>query len=382
MTMDEPIILDMALREAFLTESGYNPGECYQCGTCTATCPLNGIHEEKLTIRKILHRAQLGLPPDPLVWKCSSCKLCEVRCPREVDIVGSFHMLRNYSYKQREMPTEFEGLLWNVLEEANPMGEAKSGRNTWMQGLDLKPAEKSKMMFYVGGPAAYDPRLQKVAKSMVGIMQKTNQDFGVLMNEPSSGEAVYEISDDAFMDHMLTNNVKQFNETGVEKIVTLSPHAYNIMKHIYPYYGLDAEVVHYTEYLDQIWNNDNMKFANKLDMEVTYHDPCYLGRWNGVYDAPRNLIEAIPGVTMTEMDETKSQAICCGGGGNQIYKETEEDVRLSDVRVNSAAKTGASAMITSCGYCIQNFEDSSKTTGKNIQINDLIELVMLGLGGQ
>lgn len=383
MALEEPIYLDMALREEFLTKSNYNPGVCYQCGTCTATCPLNGIHEEKLTIRKILHKAQLGLQPDKLVWECSSCKLCEVRCPRQVDIVGSFRMLRNYSYRRREMPKEFETLLWNILEESNPSGEAKSNRTDWMKGLNIKDANDAKIMLYVGGSSSYDPRLQKIARAMTSIMDVTKQDFGVLgKKEPSSGEAVLEIGDDAYLEHLVETNVELFNKTSVEMIVPISPHSYNIMKHIYPQFGLEAEVMHYTEYLDMLWQQNKLKFKNNLDMNVTYHDPCYLGRYNGVFDEPRNLIEAIPGVVLTEMDETKSQAICCGGGGNQIYRESESDVRLSDVRVKSAAETGATNMVTSCGYCIQNFEDSSKTTGKNIQINDLIELINLSTGGK
>jgi Fe-S oxidoreductase len=279
------------------------------------------------------------------------------------------------------MPKEYETLLWNILEEANPSGEAKSGRAAWMKGLDLKQASDAKFMLYVGDAESYDPRLQKVARSMANIMNVAGTDFGVLgKNEPNSGEAVYEIGDEGYLEFIVENNVKQFNETGVNVIVPLSPHAYNVMKHIYPKYGLDAEVVHYTEYLYTMLNENKLAFKG-LDntMDVTYHDPCFLGRYNGVFEEPRALIEAIPNVNMIEMDENKWNAICCGGGGNNIYKESEDGVRLSDVRVNQASETGATNMLTSCGYCVQNFEDSSKTTGKNMVVNDLLELVDLSL---
>ncbi len=380
MAVEEPIRIDLEMREDFLSKLKYNPSECYQCGTCTATCPLNGIHEEKLTIRNVLHKAQVGMPADPLVWECTSCKLCETRCPREVDIVGSFQALRGYLYRKRELPTEYEQLLWNILEESNPMGEPKGARTSWMRELDIPVVDGKDTLFYVGTAAAYDPRLQNVANSMAKVMMRTGVDFGVLgKQEPASGEAVLEIGDEAFLDYLLEKNVEQFNDTGVKEIVVLSPHAYNIMKNLYPQYGLEAEVLHYTEYLDRMWSRGNLNFAHKFDMQVTYHDPCYLGRYNGVYDAPRNLIEGVPGVELVEMRDTKSNAMCCGGGGDQIYRNSEDGVRLSDLRVEQAADTGSVNMLTSCGYCIQNFEDSTKTTGKDVQINDVVELVLMSM---
>ena len=383
MAVQDPIQLDIGMREDFLSKLNYNPSECYQCGTCTATCPLNGVHEEKLTIRRVLHKAQLGMPADPLVWECASCKLCETRCPREVDIVGSFHTLRSYLYKKREVPQEYEQLLWNILEESNPMGEPKSGRNAWMNNLDIPPVDGKETLFYVGTAAAYDPRLQSVANSMAKIMTKTGVDFGVIgKQEPASGEAVLEIGDEAFLEHLIEKNVEQFNATGVKEIVALSPHAFNIMKNIYPQYGLEAEVLHYTEYLDRLWTRDNLELSHKLDMQVTYHDPCYLGRYNGVFEAPRNLIEGVPGVELVEMKDSKYNAMCCGGGGDKIYRNSEDGVRLSDVRIEQASDTGSMNLLTSCGYCIQNFEDSTKTTGKNIKVNDVIELVLLSMEGK
>lgn len=383
MTVQDPIQLDIGMREDFLSKLNYNPSECYQCGTCTATCPLNGIYEEKMTIRRVLHKAQLGMPADPLVWECASCKLCETRCPREVDIVGSFHTLRSYLYKKREVPQEYEQLLWNILEESNPMGEPKSGRNAWMNNLDIPPVDGKETLFYVGTAAAYDPRLQSVANSMAKIMTKTGVDFGVIgKQEPASGEAVLEIGDEAFLEHLIEKNVEQFNATGVKEIVALSPHAFNIMKNIYPQYGLEAEVLHYTEYLDRLWTRGNLELSHKLDMQVTYHDPCYLGRYNGVFEAPRNLIEGVPGVELVEMKDSKYNAMCCGGGGDKIYRNSEDGVRLSDVRIEQASDTGSMNLLTSCGYCIQNFEDSTKTTGKNIKVNDVIELVLLSMEGK
>ena len=157
--------------------------------------------------------------------------------------------------------------------------------------------------------------------------------------------------------------------------MVLSPHAYDLMKHIYPEYGLEAEVYHYNEVLDQLWQQDSLKISTKLSGQVTYHDPCYLGRYNSVYDQPRNLIEAT-GVEFIEMKDNRDQALCCGGGGNQMYKDSDDGIRLSDVRMTQAKDTEVDIMVTSCGYCVQNFEDSAKVVGAKQEVNDLIELIV------
>jgi Fe-S oxidoreductase len=380
---EEVILVDMDLREHFAKNPEFTPAECYQCGTCTATCPVNMVRESKLTIRKLLHQAQMGITPDRLVWQCSSCKLCEVRCPRSVDIVDNIHAIRQHHFKKRMIPKEFEQLLWNVLEEANPAGEPKAMRDNWARDLNIKDASKggSDVLFFVGGPAAYDPRLQKVAKNFTQIMTGADVNFGILGKiEPTSGEAVKETGETAYLDLLIQKNVEIFNETRVKQIVALSPHAYDVFKRIYPDYGLNAEVVHYTELLHDLWSKDQLKFTNKFETEMTYHDPCFLGRYNGIYDQPRDLMEGIPGVMLLEMTDNRENGICCGGGGNQMYVETEPGERLSDLRVKQAGETGAKNIITSCGYCIQNFEDSVKTTGTNLPVDDLIELIARGMG--
>lgn len=385
MALEKPIQLDMGLREFFTSKTTYSPSECYSCGTCTAVCPHNELKPEgeKLTVRKILHQAQIGVEPDSLVWECSSCKLCEERCPRQVDIVDNFISIRNYMIENKRIPTEFEALLWNVLEEANPMGEAKAQRGAWIKDLDLVDATENQVevLFYVGGPASYDGRLQEVARDMAKIMQKAGINFGVLGKaEPTSGEAVKEAGEQAYLDILMKKNVEIFNATGAKMIIPLSPHAFDIFKRLYPDYGLDMEVIHYTEFLHQLFLDGKLDFVNNVDKEITYHDPCYLGRYNNIYEQPREVLAAIPGIKMVEMKNNKDNAICCGGGGNKIYTDIKKEERLSNVRVLEANDTGAAQIVTSCGYCIQNFEDSTKTTGVDMEVKDVAEIVALALG--
>ncbi len=386
MTLEKPLNLDIELRKYFQENSDYAVAECYSCGTCTAICPQNEVKEQKLTVRRLLHQAQIGVEPDEVVWNCTSCAQCETTCPRGVNIVDSFHVIRQFGLLTNKVPAAQKQILWNVLEEANPMGESKSLRGQWARGLDLHDAQGRNTLFYVGGPASYDPRLQNIAKTVAQLMGKYNIDFGIMgKEEPTSGEAVREAGDFAFLDHIVARNVEQFNKLEVEQIVVLSPHAYDVMKNIYPEYGLEAEVVHYTELLNNLWNDGTIKFQNKIEQEMTYHDPCYLGRYNGIYDAPRNLIEDIQGVNFTEMRDHKSNALCCGGGGNAVHTDdTPPDQRISGVRIKQALDANAQNVITACGYCTQMLEDASKTTGANLPITDVAEIVAraIGLGGK
>lgn len=385
MTEEQVIQIDMGLREHFLNNTTYSPAECYSCGTCTATCPHNELKPagRKLTVRKILHQAQIGVEPDSLVWECSSCKLCEVRCPREVDIVDNFLAIRNYKIEHSRIPAEYEALLWNILEEANPMGEAQADRGKWMDGLELVDANENQVefLFFVGGPESYDSRLQKVARDMAKIMLKAGINFGVLgKKEPESGEAVREAGERAYLEMLMEKNVAQFNATGAQVIIPLSPHAFDIFKRVYPDHGLNMEVVHYTDFLYRMVMGEQIKFTEEVKETLTYHDPCYLGRYNNIYEQPREVLKAIPGVTLVEMKYNRENAICCGGGGNKIYTDIVSEERLSNKRVSEASKTGAAQIVTSCGYCIQNFEDSTKTVGVDMEVKDLAEIVARGMG--
>ncbi len=376
-----PRKVDLELRNYFLDQE-YSPSECYQCGTCTATCPLNRVKTEKFTVRKLFHLAQLGLQPDFLVWECTTCKECETRCPREVEIVESIISLRRYAFQKRYVPRELEKVLWNILEEGNPTGDPRSNKAIWATGLNLKDATQgTDVLLYVGGPNAYDPRLQKVTKDLVSILQSTNFDFGILgIAEPPSGETVKVTGETAYLEMLIEKNVELFNSTSASKILTISPHDYDFIKNTYPHYGLEAEVIHYTEFLEDLITNEKITFKTRLEQEITYHDPCYLGRYNDVFDAPRAILENIPGVQLIEMDRVKSNALCCGGGGGQMFFEIEPGERLSDARVREAGETGASSLFTSCPFCIQNFEDSSKSTGTKISVGDVVEIVRTAMG--
>ncbi len=353
---------------------------CYQCGTCTAICPMN------VPVRSILRGAQVGIKELAItdgLWQCATCKECEVACPRDVEITGVIHSLRGLSYKERKAPAKLESALWRVYEEGTAWEGRKADRMRWADGLDLKVGKPAKHLLYLDDAASFDPRLQRIAQSLVKIFKATGVDFAVLGDkERSSGDEVYQIGEDGFLEELATSNIEAFKATGAEDIITVSPHSNGVFRDVYPKYGNLPPVFHYTEFLSGLLDLDRLKLKQadgKDGLNVTYHDPCYLGRYGGVYEEPRKLLENIPGVKFNEMDDNRSNALCCGGGGGGMYVESE-GARPSHARVTQAEESGAAVMATACPFCVLNFEDAVKTVGAEVKIRDVAEIIAGAVG--
>ena len=362
--------------------SGWAPYSCYQCGTCTAACPLN------VPVRSIMRGAQLGireLAVTDALWQCATCRQCEFSCPRGVDITGVIHSLRGVSYKERKVPQKLEGALWRVYEEGTAWEGRKNERAKWAEGLGVRTAGPAKHLLYLDDAASFDPRLQNIARSLVKIFDTAGVDYVVMgEKERSSGDEVYQIGEEGLLEELVQSNIEAFRGTGVEEIVTLSPHSNRMFTDVYPKYGTMPAVVHYTEFLARLVDSRQLKLKHATDGEgvITYHDPCYLGRYGGVYEEPRKVLESIPGVKLSEMDDSRANALCCGGGGGGMFVETE-GVRPSHRRVSQAQESGASVMATACPFCVLNFEDGVRTVGSSIKIRDVAEIIagQIGDGG-
>ncbi len=348
---------------------------CYQCGTCTAICPLN------VPVRSIMRGAQVGIKDlaiSEALWQCATCRQCEVSCPRGVDITGVIHSLRGISYGERKVPAKLESALWRVYEEGTAWEGKKNERAKWTEGLSVKVGKPAKHLLYLDDAASFDPRLQRIARSLVKIFSATGVDFAVLgEKEKSSGDEVYQIGEDGFLEELAQSNIESFKAIGAEDIITVSPHSNGVFRDVYPKYGSIPPVFHYTEFLSEMLDGGLVKLGRAQGADgqiVTYHDPCYLGRYGGVYEEPRKLLESIPGVRLSEMDDNRSDALCCGGGGGGMYVESEGE-RPSHRRVSQAEESGAEVMATACPFCVLNFEDGVKTVGSNIKIRDVAEIL-------
>jgi len=355
---------------------------CYQCGKCDVVCPWNKVRP--FSIRKIVWQAALGLPEIELdeIWRCTTCGNCPSRCPRGVEQIDVGVAIRRIATAYDVFPASagpVRGATSSLLSDGNPLGEDRAGRDAWAKGLSLKPfAEGMEALFFVGCYYSYDPRLQKVARATAGILQKAGVDFGILGSQESCcGESIRKTGNEDAFKTLARQNIKAFVDHGVKKIVVASPHCYHTFKNEYPEFMVHFDVVHISRFVADLIEAGRLEIRGEMKKKVTYHDPCYLGRHNGIYDPPRELLKRLPGLELVEMPESRQNSLCCGGGGGRIWMETPKGERFSDLRLAQAKQTGAEVLATACPYCISNFEESRLGLDDDdpLQIKDITELI-------
>jgi len=354
---------------------------CYQCGLCTGTCPWNLVRS--FLVRKVMHQAQLGLTDfeDEDIWLCVTCNACVDRCPRGVGIIDVWQALRRAIVELGigGIPGSLRITTKNISTVRNPQGEESEKRTEWAQDLNVKPFTRdTEILYFPCCYNSYDPQSQRVARATVNVLRKANVDFGILGNEQSCcGESIRKAGNEGLFTSLAQSNINLFNETGVSKIVTTSPHCYHTLKNEYPEFGANIEVMHITQYLNELLKDGRLKLNTELPEKVTYHDSCYLGRHNNIYDEPRDVLKSIPGLELIEMTDYRENSLCCGGGGGRIWEETRKGERFSDIRIEQAIDTGAKILATACPYCLTFFEDSIATLDKGtiITVRDITELI-------
>jgi len=354
---------------------------CYQCGVCSATCPWNQVRS--FIVRRLIHQAQLGLTDfeDEEVWTCVACKLCVQRCPRGVEVPDIMRALRRVIVEVGvgKIPDSLRLAVKNVSGVGNPLGEPREARADWAKALGVKTYTKgTEILYFPCCYQVYDPVIQRVARATVNILKKADVDFGILgVEQTCCGESVRKAGSESLFQSLAQNNINVFTEAGVTKILVTSPHCYHTFKEEYPEFGGNFEVIHFSQYLAGLIKEGRLKLTKKLDKRVTYHDSCYLGRYAGIYDEPRQVLESIPGLELVEMRDNREYGLCCGGGGGRIWMETKKGERFSDLRIEQALETEANVLAVACPYCMVNFEDSVLTLDKGdiIEIKDIAELV-------
>jgi Fe-S oxidoreductase len=271
------------------------------------------------------------------------------------------------------------GVMNSIASEGNPWRQEAKDRANWARDLGVKEfTETTDLLYFPCCTSAYDPRVQKAAQATARIMAGAGADFGILgAKEVCCGESVRKAGNEVLYKRLAKDNIRTFIDAGVRKILVSSPHCYHSFKNEYPEFRVNFEVVHTTQYLFELANKGKLNFTKKVGKRVAYHDPCYLGRHNGIYDEPREVLKSIPGVELVQLPEEKQSSLCCGGGGSRIWMETPKGQRFSDIRVQQAIDSGAEVLVTACPYCIMNFEDSRLTLGvsNSIEVKDITEIV-------
>jgi Fe-S oxidoreductase len=354
---------------------------CYQCGTCSATCPWNLV--KNFMVRKVMHQGQLGLIDfeSEEVWMCATCKMCVDRCPRGVAIIDVMRAMRRaiVEFSIGGIPDGLRISMKNISATGNPLGEPEENRADWAKELVVKHFTKGMdILYFPCCIPAYDPSVQRVARATASLLQKAGVKFGILgPDEKCCGEAVRKAGDEKLFRTLAETNIANFKDAGVTRIVTTSPHCYNTFKNEYPELGAEFEVLHSSQFIAGLIDEGKIKFSKEINKKVTYHDACYLGRHNGVYDEPRKVLQSIPGIELVEMEDHHENSLCCGGGGGRIWMDTKKGERFSDLRIEQAIAAEAEILAAACPYCILNFEDSLRS-GENedaLIIKDIAELV-------
>jgi Fe-S oxidoreductase len=355
---------------------------CYQCGKCDTVCPWNRVR--KFSMRKLIREATFGVSEieKEEIWRCTTCGKCPQRCPRDVKQIDDMISLRRMATGYGVFPAAvkpYRAVSSGLTGQGNPFNEDRKTRADWAEGLNVKTfAEGMDVLYFPCCYCSYDPRLKKVAQATVKILQKAGVDFGILgSKENCCGESIRRTGNEEVFKKLAKENIKTFVDNGVKKILVSSPHCYHTFKNEYPDFKVNFDVIHISQYLSALVSEGKLQITKEYGKKITYHDPCYLGRHNGVYDEPRGVLNKIPGLELNEMPETRVDSLCCGMGGGRIWAETEKHERFSNLRVEQAIELGAEEVVTSCPYCITALEDSRLVTNHadDIQIKDITEIL-------
>ncbi|MEJ9254673.1 (Fe-S)-binding protein [Bacillus wiedmannii] len=330
------------------------------------------------------------------IWACTTCRNCEDQCPVMNEHVDKIIDLRRYLVlTEGKMDAEAQRAMTNIERQGNPWGLNRKERETWRQGDDevtvptvkekSKAGEEFEYLFWVGSMGSYDNRSQKIAISFAKLMNEAGISFAILGNkEKNSGDTPRRLGNEFVFQEMATKNIEEFEKAGVKKIVTIDPHAYNTFKNEYPDFGLQAEVYHHTELLAQWVKEGRLKPVHAIEETVTYHDSCYLGRYNEVYEAPRDILKAIPGVNLVEMARNRETGMCCGAGGGLMWMEETAGSRINVARTEQALAVQPSIIGTGCPYCLTMISDGTKAkeVEEKVQTLDVTEILERSVIGQ
>ena len=369
------------------TPVGEKVRTCLQCGTCTASCPVAAYSE--LSPREIVRLVLTGgreevLRPDVLYF-CSACYSCAVRCPMGVRLTELINLLRDVMVEQGAGPLEPQvDMVKSVENYDNPWQMPRAQRDRWSRKLPGKvkvlPKQKASALYYPGCTAAYLPNMQKVALATARVLEAGGVDFGIMgRDEICCGSTAMRVGMKDVFATQAGKNIEKLNALGVDTIITACSGCYGIMKHEYPKVAdFGPEVLHVSEVLASLIEEGRLE-PGPLERKITYHDPCHLARHGGVVDAPRKVLESIPGLELVEMARTGMNARCCGGGGGLRTGHTDTAVEIASLRQAEAVESGAEALVTCCPFCEMNLTDALGLAG-GLPVIDLVELVLESIG--
>jgi len=374
---------------------------CLECGTCSGICPFGHVMvypPSRLIAMLRADRFEKVLKTDAL-WMCVSCYACTAFCPSQIPLTaGLMARTKEELLLAGNVPAELQDALANSQRYGNALGESPRKRADWIGGItpEVKVMAKAKepvdVLWFVGDYASYHPRVRSTSRAFATILNLLGVSFGILGPEESSdGDSQRLAGERGLFEMLAEKNGKAFGKYEFGSIITTDPHAYNALKNEYPSLGVTYPVQHYTEFLADRLDQLRPMLKREVKAKVVYHDACYLGRVNGIFEQPRALLQAIPGLELTEMAHNHSNSLCCGGGGGGMWLDgfqwEKVHVRLSDLRVQEAVAANAGTLAVACPYETPRFEDAAKTVpgASGLCVKDIAEILVEAVdseGGQ
>ncbi len=375
---------------------------CIACGRCEDVCPAT-LAGQPFGPRQLIDRLKratakgdaAGASPAPIVgealdedfiWYCRTCTACMEVCPAMIEHVDTLiDVRRNEVVMQGRLPAEAARALKMLERLGNPFGP-QSDRVAWVKSMgirDVRPGEKCDVVYWIGCCTTFDPTKQRIAQDLCKLLQRCGIEFGVIgQDESCCGDPARVLGQEALFQEIAKKQIAELQKREFQVLLVSCPHCYNTLKNEYRHFGADFNVVHHSEFLhEMLWSGVLKPKSGELKKTV-YHDPCYLGRYQRIFDAPRQVLKDIPGMDLLEMKQSRDVSLCCGGGGGHYWMDLKKGERINNLRVKQAEEAGASRIVTSCSYCMQMLNDSVKAMDldEKIEVIDMASLVLQSLG--
>jgi Fe-S oxidoreductase len=382
---------------------------CTRCGRCQDVCPAYSsgkpLSPKKMTQDIKAHwleeaprllgasskrenpgdngRALIGdVVTEDEIWACTTCRACQEVCPVCVEHIDKvIDLRRNLVLEQAVIPETAEGALRSIQDRGHPWRGTTLTRTDWAEGLDIKIlADDSDIdiLYWVGCTEALEDRSMKIAQAVGKLLKLAGVKVGILgVEESCCGEPARRLGNEYLFQIQAAKNIELLKNYGVKKIVTACPHCYNTIKNEYPQFGGEFEVIHHTQFIANLLEEGKLRIIKGSSGVITYHDSCYLGRYNDIYEPPRQILNSMSDATVVEMERNRERSFCCGGGGGRMWLEEKIGERISEMRIVEVIEAKAQIMATACPFCLQMFDDAikAKAVEESLKVMDIAELI-------
>ena len=364
---------------------------CTNCGRCQEVCPAYASGRDlspRLVIQNLgadmkarehLNVFSSGVIREQELWSCTACNACVDACPVFINPLDFIIEFRRTLVSDGKLDAMKRTFLGNIARSNNPYGLPQNERQNWLKELGVPTVQENpnaEYLYWIGCQGSYDPRARKITKAVIKILKTANVNFAILGNEETcTGESVRRLGEEAKFQELVMKNLETIKAAGVKKIVVHCAHCFNTFLNEYPEFGAEFTVVHHSQLINELVKEGKLK-PGELRSKVTFHDPCNLGRINGVFEDPRQVLQSTKGLELIEMKRCRGDSFCCGGGGANVWYEVPEKKKIGVIRVEEAIGTGAETLAVACPFCITMFEDGAKTLGNDkLAVKDIAEII-------